>query len=152
MIDVDHFKRYNDLYGHEGGDAVLHALGRLLRDMMRGSDVAARYGGEEFTALLYNATLDGACNWGERLREAVQKMEVKSNGQHLPPITISVGLAMYPEHRNSKETLLQAADAALYEAKRIGRDRLVIAGRGDVDVEPRAAAQGVVVALPRLTG
>ncbi len=152
MIDVDHFKRYNDLYGHEGGDAVLHALGRLLRDMMRGSDVAARYGGEEFTALLYNATLDGACNWGERLREAVQKMEVKSNGQHLPPITISVGLAMYPEHRNSKETLLQAADAALYEAKRSGRDRLVIAGRGDVDVEPRAAAQGVVVALPRLTG
>lgn len=127
MLDVDHFKRFNDQYGHEGGDAVLQALGRMLRETARASDIVARYGGEEFTVLLHNATLAGAREWGERLRENVRQMEVKAGGRTLPPITISLGLAMYGENGMATDELLRAADAALYEAKGNGRDCLVVA-------------------------
>jgi diguanylate cyclase (GGDEF)-like protein len=146
MIDVDHFKRYNDQYGHEGGDAVLRALGRTLREMLRASDLAARYGGEEFTVSLYCTPLTGAREWGERVCEAVRLVEVKSGGQILPPVTISLGLAVYPEHGRSVEALLQAADLALYQAKRGGRDRLAVAG-GRVSGTDESA-HDVVVALP----
>lgn len=127
MLDVDYFKRFNDQYGHHGGDAVLQALGRVLREAARASDLVARYGGEEFTVLLHNTGLAGAREWGERLREAVSHMEVKSAGRTLPPITISLGLAQYAENGTTAEELLRAADAALYEAKRDGRDRLAVA-------------------------
>ena len=146
MIDVDHFKRYNDQYGHEGGDAVLRALGRTLREMLRTSDLAARYGGEEFTVVLCNATMAGAREWGERLREVVRQLEVKSGGQVLPPVTISLGLALYPDHGKTSGELLHAADRALYEAKHSGRDRLMVAGQGAV--QAGVAAHEVVV-MPR---
>ncbi|MEQ1772154.1 MAG: diguanylate cyclase [Burkholderiales bacterium] len=127
MVDVDHFKRFNDQFGHEGGDAVLQALGRVLRKTARQSDLVARYGGEEFTVLLHDTPATGAIEWGERLREAVRNMEVKFAGQTLPPITISLGLAIYPENGVSGEALIHTADAALYGAKHGGRDRLVVA-------------------------
>lgn len=146
MIDVDHFKRYNDQHGHGGGDAVLRALGRTLRETLRASDLAARYGGEEFAALLHNTSVAGAHEWGERLLEAVRRLEVNSDGQILPPITISLGLALFPDHGRTSAALLQAADLALYEAKHSGRDRLVVAGRG---TKAGAAAHEVVVAMPR---
>ncbi len=141
MLDVDHFKRYNDQFGHEGGDALLRAFGRLLREMVRTSDVAARYGGEEFTALLYNAPLADAREWGPRLREAVQKLDVKSDGRVLPPVSISLGLALFPEHGTSSEALLKAADGALYDAKNTGRDRVIVAGRAGAIASTAAALE-----------
>lgn len=128
MLDVDHFKHFNDQYGHEGGDAVLQMLGRVLREAARASDIVARYGGEEFTVLLPNASAQGAHDWAERLRQNVRCMEVKSAGQTFPPISISLGLALYGESGMTGEHLLRAADIALYDAKRRGRDRLVVAG------------------------
>lgn len=147
MIDVDHFKRYNDQHGHGGGDAVLRALGRTLRETLRASDLAARYGGEEFTALLHNTPAAGAREWGARLLEAVRRLEVNSDGQILPPVTISLGIALFPDHGRTCAALLQAADLALYEAKHSGRDQLVVAGRGG---KAGAAAHEVVVAMPRI--
>jgi diguanylate cyclase (GGDEF)-like protein len=149
MLDVDHFKRFNDQYGHEGGDAVLQALGRVLRETARSSDIVARYGGEEFTVLLHNASLTGAREWGERLRENVGRMEVKAGGQTLPPITISLGLAMYGENGVAADELLRAADAALYQAKRGGRDRLVVAE--PIKEQLASALPGMAVLPPILS-
>lgn len=126
MLDVDHFKRFNDDYGHEAGDAVLRALGRVLSDNARAGDLPCRFGGEEFTVVLPGATLESAREWGERLMARVRLQEARTGGQPLPGITVSLGLALYPEHGNDRETLLQAADLALYDAKHAGRDRLAI--------------------------
>lgn len=128
MLDVDFFKRFNDQHGHEAGDAVLRGLGRLLRDMVRAGDLACRFGGEEFTLVLSSVDLSQACLWAEKLLRAVRRLEVKSGVQTLPPVTVSLGLALYPDHGNDTDTLLQAADFALYEAKHQGRDRLVVSG------------------------
>ncbi len=128
MLDVDHFKKFNDEHGHEAGDAVLRALGRALRDNARTGDLPCRFGGEEFTIVLPGATLDAAREWGERLMQRVRRLAVKAGGQALPGITVSLGLAAYPVHGNDRETLLQAADLALYDAKHAGRDRLVASG------------------------
>jgi diguanylate cyclase (GGDEF)-like protein len=146
MLDVDHFKRFNDQFGHQGGDAVLQALGRVLQETVRKSDLVARYGGEEFTVLLHNATQTGAREWGERLCEAVRTMAAKFAGQALPPVTISLGLAMYSENGTTADELLRAADTALYDAKRGGRNRLVVATA--VAQNAALAPPGVVVPLP----
>lgn len=130
MLDVDHFKKFNDSYGHEAGDAVLRALGQNLRDNGRAGDLPCRFGGEEFTVVLPGATLEAAREWGERLMQRVRRMEVRVGGQVLPGITVSLGLAMFPEHGNDRETLLQAADLALYDAKHSGRDRMAVSGEG----------------------
>lgn len=148
MLDVDHFKQFNDQFGHEGGDAVLQALGRTLRESARRSDLVARYGGEEFTVLLPNTPLTGAFEWGERLRDTVAKMHVNATGQSFPPITISLGLAVLPDHGQSGQALLHEADMALYEAKRSGRNRLVV--RSQEALPPSMQSDGVVVALPRM--
>lgn len=126
MLDVDHFKSFNDNYGHEAGDAVLHALGRVLNESVRESDLACRFGGEEFTVALSKMTVDEARDWAERLLQRVRRMEVKASGQGLPAVTVSIGLAFAPEHGTDPETVIQAADLALYKAKREGRDRLVL--------------------------
>jgi diguanylate cyclase (GGDEF)-like protein len=126
MLDVDHFKKFNDSYGHDAGDAVLRALGRLLKETIRASDIACRFGGEEFTLILIGAGRDDAVQWAERLMSRVRKLDTKGGGQPLGRITISMGLALFPDHGQDIETLLQAADVALYDAKRSGRDRLVV--------------------------
>lgn len=128
MLDVDHFKKFNDTYGHDAGDAVLKALGRALADNCRRADIACRFGGEEFTLVLPDADERAAREWAERLMARVRALEVKSGGQALPKITISMGLALLPAHGEDAETLLQAADLALYDAKHAGRDRLVVSG------------------------
>lgn len=127
MLDVDHFKPFNDDYGHEAGDAVLRELGTLLRTQTRGGDTACRYGGEEFTLVLGDATLDGARARCELLREMVRGMDLTYRDQPLGAITVSMGVASYPEHGDNWEALLRAADQALYRAKREGRNRVVIA-------------------------
>lgn len=126
MLDVDHFKKFNDTYGHEAGDAVLHALGRVLSESVRVGDLACRFGGEEFTVALPRVSPEQARDWAERFMQRVRGMEVKAGGLSLPGVTVSMGLAFAPEHGADPETVIQAADLALYEAKRGGRDRLVV--------------------------
>jgi len=126
MIDVDHFKGFNDIYGHAAGDAVLHNLGQLLLSHTRKSDIACRYGGEEFTVLLPGATLAVAGDRAEQIRQAFADLQVAYDG-HFLQATVSVGVAAYPMHGSQPTTLLEMADAALYEAKTQGRDRVVLA-------------------------
>ncbi len=127
MIDVDHFKRYNDTYGHDGGDAVLRELGKFLQEKFRGSDIACRYGGEELTLILPEASLETIIRRAEFIREGVKRLKLQHRRQHLGSITVSLGVAIFPDHGLTGETVIAAADAALYEAKRRGRDRVVVA-------------------------
>lgn len=127
MLDVDHFKQFNDQYGHEAGDAVLRAFGHVLRQSVRTSDIVCRFGGEEFTVVLAGATEPTALDWAGRLMKRIRAMEVRLEGQQLlPHVTVSAGLAVYPRHGADVETLLQAADHALYAAKHAGRDRITV--------------------------
>jgi len=126
MLDGDHFKRFNDEFGHEAGDMVLSALGKAIKESCRRNDLPCRFGGEEFTVVLGDIARDAAVQWGERLLAKVRKLEVKAGGRSVGRITISAGVAFYPDHGEDIETLLQAADAALYRAKDSGRDRLVV--------------------------
>jgi diguanylate cyclase (GGDEF)-like protein len=127
MFDLDHFKRFNDTSGHAAGDAVLRELGRFLRTQTRASDIACRYGGEEFTLVLPECSLEVTQRRAEQFREGARRLTVQFHDQVLGGITISLGIANYPEHGDSGDALLQLADAALYEAKRLGRDRVVTA-------------------------
>jgi diguanylate cyclase (GGDEF)-like protein len=123
MIDVDHFKHYNDNYGHQAGDAALATLATVLSESVRPTDFVARYGGEEFAVVLPDTSVDGARIAAERLCGAVRKAKITmSDGTLLPSITISMGLAqMCPQY--TAGNLIEAADKQLYRAKQTGRDR-----------------------------
>jgi diguanylate cyclase (GGDEF)-like protein len=125
LIDVDFFKRVNDVYGHDGGDVVLVHLAQILQTKLRKSDVASRWGGEEFLILLPDTTLNRACELAERLRSYVETNPTPSNIQ----ITISLGIAVIRQHENSVESLITAADHALYAAKNNGRNQVAIANQ-----------------------
>lgn len=127
MMDIDHFKGLNDRYGHEAGDVVLRRIGQLLRDATRESDIAARYGGEEFTLVLPEVEQDHALLRADALRAAVESLELSVRGSPLGTITISIGVALYPQHGSTPEELMRAADLALYAAKRNGRNRVHLA-------------------------
>jgi diguanylate cyclase (GGDEF)-like protein len=127
MLDLDHFKRFNDTFGHAAGDALLSALGRLMLNHVRKEDVACRYGGEEFTVILPETSLQTAYERADELRQLVHGLHLEHLGQSLGGITISLGVAVYPQHGKNPETLLEAADKALYEAKHAGRDQVVAA-------------------------
>jgi diguanylate cyclase (GGDEF)-like protein len=130
MLDVDHFKNVNDTWGHDAGDLVLRELASLLRAHFRGDDIACRYGGEEFVVLLSEASMDAAYTRAEQLRESVHHLAIQFRQQTLGAITISIGLASLPEHGDTPEELVTAADRALYEAKTSGRDRVIRAVAG----------------------
>ncbi|MGA7800627.1 MAG: GGDEF domain-containing protein [Gammaproteobacteria bacterium] len=124
MVDVDHFKHYNDRHGHLAGDHALIAVANTIRSHLRTGDDAARFGGEEFVVLLPDTPLDDALAIAERLRKAVSRKRIaRSNGPSLPPITVSVGVANCAD-ADTAEGLLAAADAALYRAKNAGRNRV----------------------------
>jgi diguanylate cyclase (GGDEF)-like protein len=127
MIDVDHFKVYNDTYGHPRGDLVLQDLARLLREISRASDTVARYGGEEFAIILPETDSVSAQKFGERLREQVERYPCPGK-ERMPggTLTVSIGVATHVSP-GSKEVLLQVADMALYTAKREGRNRVCVA-------------------------
>ncbi len=127
VLDIDYFKRYNDTYGHAAGDAVLKAVGAFLKNHTRSADIACRYGGEEFVLVFPEATLEDACQRAEELRQGVQQIEIQHNEQMLDRITLSIGVAAFPQHGSNVETPIQADDAALYAAKSAGRDRVILA-------------------------
>jgi diguanylate cyclase (GGDEF)-like protein len=128
MIDVDFFKPYNDTWGHLAGDAALRELAELLRGRMRASDVLARYGGEEFGLVMKRTARDEALRTVERLRVAVETYAFHPAVGRESPLTISAGVAAAPGDAWEFATLVQRADEALYEAKRLGRNRVVAAG------------------------
>jgi diguanylate cyclase (GGDEF)-like protein/PAS domain S-box-containing protein len=125
MLDVDHFKRLNDSYGHQAGDEVLKALGDLLRDDTRAEDVACRYGGEEFLVLLPSMPLDKACERAERWRAQLEKHTFVFGNFPLS-VTASFGVSSYPHHAKTPDDLTHAADSALYNAKHNGRNRVEV--------------------------
>ncbi|NIA54403.1 diguanylate cyclase [Massilia sp. TW-1] len=127
MIDLDHFKRMNDTYGHEAGDIVLRAVGQVLREGVRRSDVACRYGGEELVLVLPECDTTGALRSAEALRTAIAALELHHGDTLLPDVTASFGIAMWPANGDDAATLLQAADRALYAAKHEGRNRVCTA-------------------------
>jgi len=124
MIDVDHFKRFNDTYGHLAGDIVLSALGQALLEHLRPTDLSVRYGGEEFVVILPSADLAGARIAAERLRRAVKTTPIVTHqGATLPSVTISIGIAQLSGDEDAA-SVLGRADVALYRAKNLGRNRV----------------------------
>ncbi|MEO4047378.1 diguanylate cyclase [Pseudomonas sp. CAU 1711] len=126
LLDVDHFKRFNDSFGHEAGDLVLRQLATEIKRSVRSSDLACRYGGEEFALVMPEIGPEEAIERCEALRLAVGRLQVRYGGQPLGPINISLGLAWFPQDGERMDALLNAADLALYQAKRGGRNRLCI--------------------------
>lgn len=126
MIDVDHFKSYNDTHGHPAGDKVLVQVSRILQRALRTTDVVARYGGEEFAIILLDTPLEAGAEVAEKLRLAVRQTAFPGARKSQPAgrITISLGMAGLPEHGTTAAELLEAADSALYGAKRAGRDKV----------------------------
>jgi diguanylate cyclase (GGDEF)-like protein len=133
MVDVDHFKQFNDTYGHPAGDAVLTRVATILRESIRDVDVAGRYGGEEFLLVLTNTTMVGAMEVADRIR-AHLSAEVFDGGA----ITVSAGAAQFPDGGHTAEALIMSADLALYQAKKEGRDRVVQARRPEMVKEAEA--------------
>jgi diguanylate cyclase (GGDEF)-like protein len=127
MIDIDHFKQFNDTFGHEAGDRVLKELATFLQSNIRSSDIACRYGGEELLLILPDASLADTQYRAEQLREGVKQLQVQYRHQSVGSITISLGVACFPEQGLTGEVVIQAADRALYQAKGLGRDRVVVA-------------------------
>jgi diguanylate cyclase (GGDEF)-like protein len=128
MVDIDHFKRVNDAFGHAVGDIVLHAVAACLLRSIRQGDLAFRYGGEEFLLALPEADLASVMRRAESIRLAVRALELTASGRPVGRVTVSIGVAAFPLHGAQVGTLLLAADAAMYRAKRAGRDRVEEAG------------------------
>ena len=129
MIDIDNFKQFNDTLGHAAGDAVLRAIGRYLLSAARGEDIASRYGGEEFVLVMAEAPQTTVWERAEKLRRGVNGLEIEHEGQRVGPVTVSVGIGIFPDHGASGQEALRVADAALYRAKQSGRNCVVIADK-----------------------
>jgi diguanylate cyclase (GGDEF)-like protein len=138
MVDVDHFKDYNDTCGHQAGDACLKAIAATMSDcIQRTVDVVARYGGEEFAVILPNASLNGATVVAERIRSAIERLDLPGSGRLGKKVTVSIGVAaITPAQAGGYPILVSAADAALYQAKHDGRNRVVSI---DLDVQNQAS-------------
>ena len=127
MSDIDHFKRYNDQHGHPAGDDLLHTVGGLLRDNIRKNDLAARYGGEEFSLVLVETNKLAAGIVAEKIKRLVAEHEFgNANGRGGHHITVSMGVATFPDDAADAESLIRSADARLYRAKQNGRNRVVL--------------------------
>lgn len=133
VFDIDHFKRFNDEYGHEAGDVVLRSLSGVLHDYFRVEDALFRTGGEEFVVLLPDTTAENALERAEQMRELISSRNLMLDGTVLPAVTISAGVALFPENGSTQEELIKSADAALFRAKHTGRNRVVKAA--DLDEE-----------------
>ncbi|HEX3371947.1 MAG TPA: sensor domain-containing diguanylate cyclase, partial [Candidatus Acidoferrales bacterium] len=130
MFDVDNFKQFNDTHGHQLGDQLLRALGNYLKALVRPEDIPCRYGGEEFTLVMPGASREIARERAEKARRGFQNLRLSDRlglGNAVDAVTISAGVAVFPEHGNEVNQVLKAADEALYEAKRAGKDRVEMA-------------------------
>jgi len=127
MMDVDHFKQFNDVHGHVAGDALLRELGAYLQRNTRGDDVVCRYGGEEFVLILPEASLEITHHRAEQIRANAKAVLVRHEGKELGPVTLSLGVAAYPQGSQKPSELVDAADGALYKAKAAGRNRVEVA-------------------------
>ena len=126
MIDIDHFKRFNDEHGHAAGDAVLAHVGRILQSLVRAEDLACRYGGEEFTIVLPETDAASAILRGKEICRAMSSLTIRHMDRPLGPVTMSIGIATAPhDSADAGLLLLEIADAALYRAKAQGRDRVL---------------------------
>lgn len=126
MLDIDHFKNFNDRYGHEAGDAVLCAVAETLQQVFRKDDAVCRFGGEEFAVILNDVHGERAVQFAGKIAERLRQISIQVAGQVLPPITVSGGLAEFPIDGMTLNELLRAADARLYKAKHTGRNRIVL--------------------------
>lgn len=124
MIDLDHFKRINDTYGHEAGDHLLKALAATLSEQSRRGDFVCRYGGEEFVIVMPNISIETAYERAERLRNTLNSLSLPY-GYYSLSVTISMGIACYPVNGQTREAILRAADQAMYAAKEAGRDHIL---------------------------
>ncbi len=140
MLDLDHFKKFNDTFGHEAGDTVLREAAAFLTRSVRSEDIVCRFGGEEFVIILPLADLKATQARAERIRSKLRELTILHQGKAVGMVTVSVGVAELPEHGTTPKTLLESADAALYRAKREGRDRAVVADPPLSAVEPLAVA------------
>jgi diguanylate cyclase (GGDEF)-like protein len=141
-IDVDHFKRFNDNYGHDAGDMVLRAVGGVLDRATDGDELAARPGGEEFMVVLPATDVADALHRAESIRESIQKISIRYGEKTLPSVTASIGVALAPADGTAPQDLIRAADRALYAAKSGGRNRAVLTTL--IDVEAEGCAPGGV--------
>jgi diguanylate cyclase (GGDEF)-like protein len=131
MLDVDEFKSYNDRFGHPAGDEALEIIARVLKETLRGADIAARYGGEEFCVLLPQTTTDEAERIAERIRHTIENTKFPKR-----KVTVSIGIASRSSSISVVRDLIEATDKALYQAKRDGRNRIrTYAGPGEGDDE-----------------
>lgn len=126
MLDIDRFKYFNDEYGHDAGDEVLRFISKVLQMAIRGGDIACRFGGEEFVVILIETSLDEACQRIKQICQQIKQEPLIFQGMTLPKVTLSAGIAVAPMHGEHAETLLSAADDALYAAKKAGRDRVEV--------------------------
>ena len=129
MMDVDDFKQFNDNFGHAAGDAVLRERGDGLLGHFRGEDIACRYGGDEFIIVLLDASMEMTRERAERLCEHARHLNIQFEGRNLEAVTLSVGVAVFPENGSTSAEILKAVDTALYRAKHEGRDRVVVANQ-----------------------
>jgi len=127
MIDIDHFKQFNDTLGHDAGDFVLQEIGKLLKNIIRASDVACRYGGEEMTLILPESSLEDTYLKAEKVREAIAELKLNYEGKNIEGLTASFGVACFPAQGITGNSVIQAADAALYRAKAAGRNQVIVA-------------------------
>lgn len=127
MVDIDHFKQFNDAYGHAAGDMLLRSIGDFFRDSIRREDIACRYGGEEFVLILPGSSLENTCRRAEQLHEEIKRVRVRHRGSFASSVEVSMGVVVFSEHGTSAELLLESADRALYKAKAQGRNRIVVA-------------------------
>jgi diguanylate cyclase (GGDEF)-like protein len=142
MLDLDHFKDFNDRYGHPAGDEALRVFASLLEASIREHDVAARYGGEEFAVFLAGAGQQEAAEVAERIRERTEATIISLGPGQTGRLTVSVGIAVAPDDGSERTVLLKAADEALYRAKLAGRNRVERRGAADASTATRASDEG----------
>lgn len=149
MIDIDHFKRFNDTWGHDAGDAALRAIGKILLGRTRAGDVACRLGGEEFALAFPGLSAEVAMARVEALRQEIEACDFQFLDQSIAPVTISAGIAIYPSHAIDMDSLTRVADQALYQSKKAGRNRFTMAGRPQPVADPPAPALSLVHSIDR---
>lgn len=133
MLDIDHFKKFNDTFGHEAGDLILREMGHLFKESLRKSDIACRYGGEEFVIVMFDSKQEETLQRFEKIREQIKNLQLRYREQLLGRMTVSIGIAEANDNSMTAQELVTAADKALYAAKRAGRDCIIAFNELDPD-------------------